>query len=263
MKPKEQIIKINNSDGIEFHKAMSILSMHMKTKRKGDYIYNIRKMNKYMGQTLELFESKPNTCKTNKFCDIENFNEKMCLIEKHTIDLKKNISNISVIGACGLFRMLFYIQSIRVSTYNSFDKSLEYILSTQNIVFYQSVVSRVTVLFFNQSKCIMKIKNMLLEEQYGINKKVAQWITNLQNLEKKKLNLTASMHLSRIRECDELGILEKQSDVESANNETGNFTASKMLREEIIALDSKLRQNVAKINEILEELRCVFSDLSN
>jgi len=74
------------------------------------------------------------------------------------------------------------------------------------------------------------------------NKLLSKIMVKLQKEEKEKLNLTAALHLEKIREQGTL--------VE------GDERTAALLSEAIMALTTKITTCVQNINEFIEELRC-------
>ncbi len=72
-------------------------------------------------------------------------------------------------------------------------------------------------------------------------------ITQLQDKERTKLNLTAALHLERIRIYNQV-------------RESSDDRITKLLMEGAASLRAKMEENVGEINEIMDELRCSLVD---
>lgn len=73
----------------------------------------------------------------------------------------------------------------------------------------------------------------------------------MQTYESEKLNLTAAIHLEKLRlKNEELGLHFDGIDGSSA----------RLLKEGIQTLERKIASNIESINEVLEELRCIAAD---
>merc|ERR1712154_343713 len=92
---------------------------------------------------------------------------------------------------------------------------------------------------------------------------ILKWMQRLQNLEKEKLNLTAALHLEKIRERNEV------LDLDAYNNDHGtnggpsggrDDRVLQFLRQGALELKAKLGDCVEQINEVLEELRYIVHD---
>jgi len=114
---------------------------------------------------------------------------------------------------------LYEVQRARVSTYQSFDRSLEQILKTGNLSEYPVACSNATASFAILSSTVNIIKE-ILEKNFGRND-LRRLIEQLQQREKEKLNLTIG----------------------------------KFLNQGIIDLHNKLSSCIDEINEILDELK--------
>jgi ABC-type uncharacterized transport system involved in gliding motility auxiliary subunit len=134
---------------------------------------------------------------------------------------------------------LYEVQRARVSTYQSFDRSLEQILKTGNLSEYPVACSNATASFAILSNTVNIIKE-ILEKNFGRND-LRRLIEQLQQREKEKLNLTAALHLERIREKN--------------SSYSGDDHIGKFLNQGIIDLHNKLSSCIDEINEILDELK--------
>ena len=82
-------------------------------------------------------------------------------------------------------------------------------------------------------------------------KQYMDWIQQLQHLEKEKLQLTAALHLEKIRERNQ------QEEVRQNDNE-GEQRVLHLLREGIAGLESKVVKCMESINDVLEDFRCAL-----
>lgn len=112
-------------------------------------------------------------------------------------------------------------------------------------------MARVTASFLLQGECITKIGTLLRDEQHGWRNDIVRWIGKLQTLEKTKLDLTAALHLEKIRE--QTGLVD----------DGGLGTVTKLLQEGVHTLEKKVTQRVEEINDVLEELRYAAFEVSN
>lgn len=109
--------------------------------------------------------------------------------------------------------------------------------------------AKVTATFSVLSDTINAVKTTLVEKHKRND--IGRTIKQLQQYEGEKLNLTAAMHLEKLRlRNEELGLSFDGSDEASAQ----------LLKEGIQSLEEKVSSNVESINEVLEELRCIAAE---
>jgi len=115
------------------------------------------------------------------------------------------------------------------------------VLETGNMTGYPTICAEATASFSVQSDTINVIQRVLEEKHQRHDLK--KLIETLQKHEKDKLNLTAALHLERIRE--------KSQQVDTNGDE--RITA--LLRQGISSLRGNIQACVEEINEVIEELR--------
>ena len=93
-----------------------------------------------------------------------------------------------------------------------------------------------------------------LEERHN-RKDISTVISQLQKSEGEKLNLTAALHLERLR------LRNSELDASLASAECDDRTVG-LLKEGIQSLERKIAGVVESINDSLEELRCIAADES-
>jgi hypothetical protein len=113
----------------------------------------------------------------------------------------------------------------------------------------------VTASFSVLSDTINAVKSSLEEnnntkEDNG-RKEISNFITQLQKCESDKLNLTAALHLERLRL--------RNLRVGDGDGEDNDVTM-KLLTEGIRSFETKIASAVESINEVLEELRCIAAE---
>jgi hypothetical protein len=116
----------------------------------------------------------------------------------------------------------------------------------------------VTASFSVLSDTINAVKSSLEEapdedKEVNVNerKEISNFITQLQKSESDKLNLTAALHLERLRL--------RNLRVGDGDGEDNDVTM-KLLTEGIRSLETKIASAVESINEVLEELRCIAAE---
>lgn len=119
-------------------------------------------------------------------------------------------------------------------------------LVSGNITSYPALCAKATATFSVLSDTINSIRSCL-QAQHG-RTDAARAVGQLQKKEGEKLNLTAAVHLERLRL--------RNAQVEDGEDER---TAA-LLREGIETLGGKVANVVEEINDCIEELRCIAAD---
>ena len=115
---------------------------------------------------------------------------------------------------------------------------------------YISGCAHATAAFAVLSETIIMIRSTLTDPTQGHNRTdLEKLLTNLQSQEKEKLNLTAALHLERIRERNE-----NMNTLESTSSHSDDRIL-KLLNQGVQSLTQKIDAIVGDINETLEELR--------
>mmetsp|Transcript_33621 Transcript_33621/g.41181 ORF Transcript_33621/g.41181 Transcript_33621/m.41181 type:complete len:313 (-) Transcript_33621:318-1256(-) len=162
---------------------------------------------------------------------------------------------LTTMDASALIRAIFEAQKERTMTYKEFDRGLETILTTGNITNYPAICAKATASFAVLSQTINTVKSVLTEQHQRDD--VAKLVMELQRHEKEKLNVTAALHLERLRERNnELGM-----GADNEGDDGGNDRIGRLLKEGIVSLKRKIGDCIESINEVLEELRYAAADL--
>lgn len=122
-------------------------------------------------------------------------------------------------------------------------------MDSGNINAYPSVCTEATAAFSVLSDSINNIQSVLREKLKQIP--TAELISQLQDKERTKLNLTAALHLERTR-------LHNQK-MESSSDETKDRILV-LLVDGATSLRSQISSNIEEINELMDELRCALVD---
>jgi DNA repair REX1-B len=164
-------------------------------------------------------------------------------------------------------------------------RGLEYVLETGNIEYYPLVCADVTATFTVLSSTINAIRSdhghRTLENSHAI----VELINRLQRAEQTKLQLTAALHLERMRiqaqqqrtssesngertdedEIDPTGNGEEllPIDPSSQNLSEHQERIASLLKESIHVLRKKIGLTIEEINDVLEELRYTTVDASD
>ena len=158
----------------------------------------------------------------------------------------------------------------------SFTRGLEYVLDTGNVEYYPLVCADVTATFTVLSSTINAIRSDLLLRKLQSANEIVELINHLQRSEQTKLQLTAALHLERIRcqaqqqqtssisngqmknDVDKIG---RTNEVQPVDSNIQNLTEQQdriasLLEDSIHTLQRKIALTIEEINDTLEELRC-------
>jgi hypothetical protein len=113
---------------------------------------------------------------------------------------------------------------------------------------YPSICAKATASFSVLSDTINVIQSVLVEVHK--RKDLRKLLLKLQQHEKDKLNVTAALHLERIRERNE------QLQVDNGGDER----VSRLLQEGVSSMKQRIATCVEGINEVLEELRYALAE---
>jgi hypothetical protein len=142
-----------------------------------------------------------------------------------------------------LLRSVLKAQEQRVQAYQDFDRALETMLRTRDVTNYPSVCAEATAVF-----CVVSETIKALTETYNASSKKSKQqpciIAALQKHEQNKLQLTAALHLEKIRLQQE------------ANNEP----IAALLRAGVVALEEQLRACVECIRDAVDDIQCAIVD---
>lgn len=125
-------------------------------------------------------------------------------------------------------------------------RGLDEVLETGNMTNYPHICAEATASFAVLSDTINVIQTILADRRRMDAK---QLIHALQMHEKEKLNLTAALHLERIREQNE--------NLPAAG---GDGRIASLLQEGVRSLQTKISSIVGEINGDLEEIRCAMME---
>ena len=119
-------------------------------------------------------------------------------------------------------------------------------LQTGNMTEYPNICVRATASFSVLSETINAIASVLKETHK--RPKLVKFLSKLQKEEQTKLNLTAALHLERIRELN----IDRNAD--------GGERTTLLLQDGVTSLRGKLATCIDSINETLEEIRYALAD---
>jgi hypothetical protein len=121
------------------------------------------------------------------------------------------------------------------------------VLKTANASLYPDACAKATASFSVLSESISTIQGIL--EGKHQRKDLSVLVAALQKHEGEKLNLTAALHLERIREQNQL-----------SQTSEGDERVTRFLNDGVTSIRRRLAICVEDINEVLEELRCALME---
>jgi len=140
-------------------------------------------------------------------------------------------------------------------------RGLSTILLSGNITTYPTLCAKITASFSVLSDTINAVKSILQSKKRTDITKV---ISQLQKYEGEKLNMTAALHLEKLRlrnsEVDKAISIGGNSNDSSGKEEGHDDKTAQLLRDGIQTLEGKISKVIESINEVLEELRCIAVD---
>ncbi|KAL3793107.1 hypothetical protein HJC23_005609 [Cyclotella cryptica] len=255
---------VEQNKGINIKDALSILSA--RSKAGGENLSSHRNVIPReltdMGQKIDIMDQLEFT-KTDSFkCECANENSAQVdenivkddqqheAIKQERLKRGKEIqSTLQSLSVTELLGTIFAAQEERVATYKIFDQGLSSILLSGNITTYPALCAKVTATFSVLSDTVNAVKSSLIEQHKRHD--IARIVTQLQKYEGEKLNLTAAIHLEKLRlKNSDLGLSFNGSDERSA----------RLLEKGIQNLEKNISTNIEAINEMIEELRCIAVD---
>ncbi|KAG7356725.1 DNA repair REX1-B [Nitzschia inconspicua] len=263
--------------GIDIRKALEILSTrtpHSHASHDHDNSRDAEKMGccgihgdemsenlKQMGQTIDMLgqAAPPSTAAATIETSHERQAQEAREIQEqqkekaaqHKKELAASLKGMT--QTSDLIRVLLRAQEDRVKTYQTYDAALQQVLKTGNLTAYPPACALATASFSMLSDTIRAVVDEMASRTGSSTttnnnlKQYGKWTEDLQALEKEKLQLTAALHLEKIR----------------ANNEKDKAVENsvlRMLREGIVDLEHKMQKCVSEINAILEDLQCALVD---
>ncbi|KAL3816923.1 hypothetical protein ACHAXA_009118 [Cyclostephanos tholiformis] len=174
---------------------------------------------------------------------------------RRSMEIRNELSSMTT---SELLRTIFTAQEGRVATYRTFDDGLSAILSSGKVASYPTLCATVTASFAVLSDTINYARAALsgrAGKQYDI------YVTSLQECECKKLNLTAALHLERLRLYDVCGGGGGGGGASDEDENDGNDVTVMLLRESMRKLKNELSLCAGQINDILDEMRCIAVDV--
>ena len=114
---------------------------------------------------------------------------------------------------------------------------------------YPALCAQVTATFTVLSNTINEIR-----DSETTSRELRKLLTQLQKQESQKLNLTAALHLEKIRKASSDGAITASNQTSSAGDER----TIRMVESSISSLIQRIQTCVQEINEVLEELRCTL-----
>ena len=150
-----------------------------------------------------------------------------------------------------------------ICTFYNIYRGLSTILLSGNITTYPTLCAKITASFSVLSDTINAVKSILQSNKKRTD--ITKVITQLQKYEGEKLNMTAALHLEKLRlrnsEVDKAISIGGNGNNGSGKEEEGHDDKTvQLLRDGIHTLEGKISKVIESINEVLEELRCIAMD---
>jgi hypothetical protein len=181
--------------------------------------------------------------------------------KKELVEKLRTVSKLS-----DILRLILKTQEDRVTTYKQYNNVLQQVLKTNNLTLYPTGCANATASFTVLSDTIISVKDELIRrrgekssqepqqnEQQQRYTQYTEWIQNLQSLEKEKLQLTAAMHLEKIRVSNQ-----QQQKGNDDKEGGGDARVLNLLERGVTILQQKIDECVANINLVLDDLRCAL-----
>jgi len=131
-------------------------------------------------------------------------------------------------------------------------------LKSGNLSHYPSVCAEATASFSVLSETINAVRR-ILDETHKDRSDLTKLIARLQKVEQEKLNLTAALHLEKIRAQSQQQLDDQQRQREDGAVDT---RIASLLEQGVASLKQRIATTVEEINETLEELRYALMDES-
>ena len=201
----------NKTKGIDIVQAMNILSLRSQNEGEGhgstssdacpccNGVKSRHEMEKLrtMGQKIDIDQSGDdivNSHGADETLDADNELEKAKEEQRKAEERFKKLSKLS---QKDLLYVVMKAQEERTLTYLEYERKLVAVLVSRNLSQYVEIVANVTAAFSIQSNLINSAKECFLKVHD--NSEISASIKSLQEYEKEKLNLTAALHLEKIR----------------------------------------------------------------
>lgn len=150
-----------------------------------------------------------------------------------------------------LLRHLLGLQERRVEQYKAFERGFETFLSVVDADGYEALVQRVTSVFASISADVNAVEASLRTR--GGAEALAATARSIQELEKRKLEATAQMHITR----HQLAAAREDGDV----SDPRELRLLEMREQERMELRETLESLRERINEALDEVRCELAEI--
>ena len=156
--------------------------------------------------------------------------------------------------------MVFTAQEDRVRTYRLYDEALGKVLISNRLTDYPPACVAATAAFAVLSNTVSAIRDELLDRvdkekdplvPVSTSSSVIKLIRDLQELERKKLQLTAAFHLEQIR---------ANNLKQSTGDDVGEMDMRELslLNNGIASMRSEIETCRSEINSIIDDLRCAL-----
>ena len=177
--------------------------------------------------------------------------------------IRESLKNIPFIA---LLKMIFTAQEDRVRTYRLYDEALEKVLLSNRLTDYPPACVAATAAFAVLSNTVSAVRDEVRERaDNGKDQKISKatassvikLIGDLQDSERKKLQLTAAYHLEQIR-ANNLKQSTNENSGEDDNDGDVDMRELSLLNNGIASLHSQIETCRSNINDVIDDLRCTL-----
>jgi hypothetical protein len=238
--------------GINIRQALDILSArtshdhsHSHSDAQAGCQQNATDESKAMGQTIDL--NAPERATPDPETIAKSMEEERKKLDRDRKTREEQIrAHLQTMSVKDLLQAVIEAQRERVATYRTYDGGLDTVLQNGNMTEYPTICARATASFSVLSDTVNTISSILKDAHK--RPELLKLLSQLQKDEREKLNLTAALHLERIR----------QRNLEQAGE--GDERVAQLLQDGATSLTSKLATCIDSINETLEEIRYAVGD---
>eukprot|EP00588_Corethron_pennatum_P015376 CAMPEP_0194280808 /NCGR_PEP_ID=MMETSP0169-20130528/18906_1 /TAXON_ID=218684 /ORGANISM="Corethron pennatum, Strain L29A3" /LENGTH=251 /DNA_ID=CAMNT_0039025677 /DNA_START=49 /DNA_END=804 /DNA_ORIENTATION=- len=241
-------------DGINIHEAVSILSSRQKEGSNVNLVSSEGCGHKRCpppssssGQTIHLGPTPPSDHVDPSLPSSAEISDDLAIEKsRRRAAFEETYSSAS---SPDLLRTALSLQSERVQAYVSWGVALDGALSSGNISVYAGSCPTATVSFSTISERIRAVGAALVGRAGSGAADASRAVRALQEGEREKLNLTAALHLERLRRA---GVVPVEGDKDERTNA--------LLEGGVRDLEQRLGLVVEGINDVLEELKGILTD---
>ena len=162
-------------------------------------------------------------------------------------------------SALGLLSWFVFTFPRCISHFHLTFRGLDNVLKSGNVSHYPGVCAETTAAFSVLSETVIAVRRLLDDSSRHNRKDLVLLLTRLQQGEKEKLNLTAALHLEKIRAANQEQLDEQQAALAASGcGSAVDHRIASLLDEGVKSLLQKIALSVEEINDALAELQCAL-----